>query len=565
MKPFLLSCIAIISSMQQGLMVSSFNQYLSVSQSTHSTLAFIPHQQQQHQRRHYQQREQLQTFTLKYAKQIDTILPDSLTPEQEVKEEVKQTQKQTQTQKRKQKPVKKQKKTKKKNAPSKQEILWNTRYEELVEFYKINTHSNVPYNHPNHKLSRWVTNQRQNKKLKKRSMTTKRINALNKVDFVWETRSTWETRFDELKQYSLMYGDCNVSLSTNRDLSRFVSSQRSQYKLYMDNQENCNDSKNSKSDISTNNSSSMTEDRIKSLISIGFEFDNNKNSKDSAWMARYNQLKQFQQQHNHCLVPTTDRNLGRWVETQRTAYRLKQKTIIENEKSSSPNAIKTKTSSLTQERIDLLNAINFIWDPIDARFNERVKELKDYQLEHGHCDVPFSTDQSLHLFVKKQRDQYQKYVNGDKSSLTDDRIELLKNAGLLLKKEQQPEQLQQQRRTKTPWIVKFNQLQGFAEKYGHCIVPQKHPHLGKFVKAQRNSYRLMKMGKKSSITIERIDKLNSIGFVWNVANRKRPLREIAIQQAIRNTMSRKAQPQQKTPHMNTEMLLEHYERRSLWG
>ena len=512
-------------------------------------------------------RSQKSHHILKYATNVDTILPDSL-PSYQNEEEKHETKSNKTSQKSKQtrniqkkkndNRIKSRSKTPKKL--SKQEELWNTRYQELVEFYTANGHSNVPYNHPNRKLSRWVTNQRQNKKLKKRCMTKQRIEALEKVQFTFSTRCTWEDRFEELKAFSLLYGHCDVPSSTNVDLSRFVKSQRRQYKLYLDEKEigkgdNVSDGDSIGSNTST--SCSMTEEKIVALISIGFDFKNDKmnrgrRSDDSAWQAKYNQLKQYHQSQNHsCLVvPSKDTNLRRWVDTQRTAYRL----LNRGEK-----------SSLTQQRIDLLNEINFVWDPVDARFNERIKELKDFQRTNGHCMVSHTTNPTLHTWIKRQRNQYQKYKLGQKSSLTTERIELLEHTGLQLEVEDFDYNGQQQKQ-KTPWNKKFHQLQKYATENGHCMVPQKHPHLGKFVKAQRSSYRLMKMGKKSSMTLERIKKLNSIGFVWNVSNRRDARKEVAVSRALERIRARQVHPVNTSSSSNSEVeLLEYYERISLWG
>lgn len=495
-----------------------------------------------------------QSHTLNYAKEIDTISPDSFNcnenyPQTSQDEEIAKAKNNSN------------KKLHKKKKTSKQQQLWNTRYEELVGFYNVNGHSNVPYNHPNHKLSRWVTNQRQNKKLRKRCMTKERIDALNDVEFTFTTRSTWEDRFNELKEFSLIYGHCKVSSSTNHDLSRFVASQRRQHRLYLEEKGKPRMSiLNDCGKDSSNNSSSMTEEREQALVSIGFEFDNKKSSNDSAWEAKYNQLKQYQQSQNNCLVPSNDVNLRRWVDSQRTAYRLSNEGA---------------KSSFTQGRIDLLNRINFEWDPIDARFNEWVKQLKEFQKENQHCNVPIKTNPSLHSWIKRQRDQYQNYIGDQNSSLTKEKINLLINLGLELERKNDGAS---EPHAKTPWIEKFHQLQEYKNANGHCIVPQKHLQLGKFVRAQRNSHRLMLMGKKSSMTQQRIDKLNSIGFVWNVSSiqnkRKYSSADRAVMRGGMNSrahslhMARTAQATNSRSYSNSEDLLhviEMYGKKSLWG
>ena len=52
---------------------------------------------------------------------------------------------------------------------------------------------------------------------------------------------------------------------------------------------------------------------------------------------------------------------------------------------------------------------------------------------------------------------------------------------------------------------------------GDCNVPQKypdHPALGVWVNKQRMEYKLYQEGKKTSMTLERVQKLEAAGFQW---------------------------------------------------
>mmetsp|Transcript_29296 Transcript_29296/g.64594 ORF Transcript_29296/g.64594 Transcript_29296/m.64594 type:complete len:559 (+) Transcript_29296:454-2130(+) len=80
-----------------------------------------------------------------------------------------------------------------------------------------------------------------------------------------------------------------------------------------------------------------------------------------------------------------------------------------------------------------------------------------------------------------------------------------------------------QRSTSSAWSDRFCQLVEYSRAHGDCNVPQKYPEnasLGIWVNKQRMEYKLFQEGKKSSMTLERIQKLESIGFVW--AKRKGP-------------------------------------------
>ena len=66
------------------------------------------------------------------------------------------------------------------------------------------------------------------------------------------------------------------------------------------------------------------------------------------------------------------------------------------------------------------------------------------------------------------------------------------------------------------WYATFEALKSYKETHGDCLVRSRHPTLGSWVCRQRQKYRIMKEGKKSHMTQERIDLLDSIGFVWEV-------------------------------------------------
>jgi len=64
--------------------------------------------------------------------------------------------------------------------------------------------------------------------------------------------------------------------------------------------------------------------------------------------------------------------------------------------------------------------------PWDYRFQQLVA----YKEENGHCIVPQITPE-LGVWVKTQRSDYRKFTNGQKSGLTEERIERLKSIGFV--------------------------------------------------------------------------------------------------------------------------------------
>uniref|UniRef100_A0A7S1ZYT4 Helicase-associated domain-containing protein n=1 Tax=Ditylum brightwellii TaxID=49249 RepID=A0A7S1ZYT4_9STRA len=58
----------------------------------------------------------------------------------------------------------------------------------------------------------------------------------------------------------------------------------------------------------------------------------------------------------------------------------------------------------------------------------------------------------------------------------------------------------------------------YKERHGHCLVPRSssNKRLARWVSRQRQQYWEMKEGKSSIMTAERVDMLNSLGFVWRL-------------------------------------------------
>ena len=86
------------------------------------------------------------------------------------------------------------------------------RYQELKELYSQHGHSNVPTSDTNKQLSRWVTNQRQRRKMKQVSMRQERIGALDALHFKWVVTSNdkWQERILELKEYHRQHGNFKI-------------------------------------------------------------------------------------------------------------------------------------------------------------------------------------------------------------------------------------------------------------------------------------------------------------------------------------------------------------------
>ncbi|CAJ1954453.1 unnamed protein product [Cylindrotheca closterium] len=141
------------------------------------------------------------------------------------------------------------------------------------------------------------------------------------------------------------------------------------------------------------------------------------------WAEKFQELLNFKAQNGHCLVQHTsqggqecDSGLSRWVKRQRYQYKLKQE---------------KKPSALSDERVQQLEEVGFVWYSHAVIWEERRLELEQYRLQHGHCNVPsqYPEKPKLASWVKCQRRQYQRFCKGARSSMTAERFGKLDKMG----------------------------------------------------------------------------------------------------------------------------------------
>lgn len=76
------------------------------------------------------------------------------------------------------------------------------------------------------------------------------------------------------------------------------------------------------------------------------------------------------------------------------------------------------------------------------------------------------------------------------------------------------------------WEAMFQRLVDFKKKNGHCLVPNRYKkdhRLGSWVSTQRRQYKAFAEGKINTTTLsmDRIQKLESIGFAWSTDDPRR--------------------------------------------
>jgi hypothetical protein len=155
----------------------------------------------------------------------------------------------------------------------------------------------------------------------------------------------WNKRFAELVAFKEVHGHCSVSNGSGpyHALGLWVYSQRLKQKQLMDDGKECG----------------LGLEQIRRLRSIGFIFQAPPTGQ-LPFDQRLQQLMEFKAKEGHCNVPQNcsgcPKGLPNFVQDQRKYYRQRQT---------------GKKNSLTQERIDQLNALAFPWSLRDPSYQQK--------------------------------------------------------------------------------------------------------------------------------------------------------------------------------------------------
>ena len=133
-----------------------------------------------------------------------------------------------------------------------------------------------------------------------------------------------------------------------------------------------------------------------------------------------------------------------------------------------------------------------------------------------HCEIYFkelvesiiSHNHTLQ-WVNKQREMKKILDRGGRSGVLDhDRKKLLDSIGF---------EWNLLRKGEAAWHSSFEDLRKYIDKHGNADVPTKYKpnSLGRWVSTQRQQYKYFMAGLKTTMTQERVDRLNRVRFRWN--------------------------------------------------
>ncbi len=315
-------------------------------------------------------------------------------------------------------------------------------------------------------LARWVSTQRVY--YNKGKLSKDRIDKLNSINFVWDVfDESWIENYNKLTLFlHKNKGSYPRMCSDNpeeKQLAQWVSMQRVYY-----------------------NKGKLSEKKIDKLNSIGFVWD----AREASWIENFNKLTSFLHD-NKGRYPSQssdnpeEKQLARWVSTQRTDY---------------------KSGKLKEypKRIEALESIDFFRRFSDKRWFENFDKLNSF-LHKNKGSYPRQRsnnpeEKQLANWVATQRAYY------NQGMLSKDKIDKLNSINFVWRTVYNDESWKS-------WIENFNKLPSFLEQEGRypsmCSKNPEENQLARWVFAQRMYYTKRKLSEYE------INKLNSIGFVWN--------------------------------------------------
>ena len=158
---------------------------------------------------------------------------------------------------------------------------------------------------------------------------------------------------------------------------------------------------------------------------------------------------------------------------------------------------------LVPERERWLEDLGFVWSKSsDERWQEMFRQLEEFHMEYGHCNVPrhYEENPKLGWWVNNQR---QAKADG---KLAPERERRLEDVGFVWSLQDEA------------WEEMFWQLEEFRMEHGHCNVPSRYeenPKLGWWVNNQRQAK------ADGKLAPERERRLEDLRFVWSKSSDER--------------------------------------------
>ncbi len=312
-------------------------------------------------------------------------------------------------------------------------------------------------------LKDWIRRQRSRYTQKQVPLRVDQIDQLNAIGMVWfPYKEAWNHMYSVAQQYYSEIGDLNIPTTfeyNGEPLGSWISTQRIKYR----------DGK-------------LPRTYIEKLNRIGMIWDATQDY-DAIWMEMYELAKIHFSQHGALQIKQRDSKLGRWINTQRTKF---------------------KNGSLSQDRIHLLDRIGMVWNENDAVWDKMYGLACKYYEMHGNLMVG-----AKEQFEGENLGPWLKWQCTQRNALTTEQISALEAIGIVW------------HRNNAKWDTMFELASEYYAEHGNLLVNThslyKGQKLGQWINCMRIDYMNRETASQNeAFTLERMQKLESIGMVWDV-------------------------------------------------
>lgn len=355
------------------------------------------------------------------------------------------------------------------------EDKWQSNFKEFKSYFEENNTFLIPQNDRGRKTLRsWIQTQRS--LYRKGELPEHRIKLLESIgydfalNFIGKTSTqrkrtvkvklpsdNWDTKYLQVLEFKMKNGHTDITRQNSFTLANWLSKQRADRKANI-----------------------LEDEKIKKLDFLEIEWELKSIQKNSShWDSKYNELKEVFTNSGSSFVSTKDnKTLASWIIQQR---------------------VRRKKGKLSNKQIELLNEINFDWEPEtkgglpdDEQWFSNFQQLEQYKEKFGHCNV----SQVDKVYKKLGRWLNDQRVNYSRGKILEHRKDLLEQLGVIWNVKEHE------------WNSKLQMLKDFYQKYGHFDVKQNDKEFG-------GLYNWLFRIKKNGTSTERKNKLEEIGFDTN--------------------------------------------------
>ena len=143
-------------------------------------------------------------------------------------------------------------------------------------------------------------------------------------------------------------------------------------------------------------------------------------------------------------------------------------------------------------------------------FDDRMEDLKRFKETHGHVNVSIPEDKSLASFCNQTRHAHNNPGKSKRKQLTDENIARLNALGFNWTTHEY---------VTRSFDERIEDLKEYKQTHGHFNVKiHEDNSLFGFCKDVRHSLKQVEKDCTRKLTVERIKKLDDIGFTWNEQN-----------------------------------------------